>query len=1531
MSNSRHEPPEFCSDASGYAEYKRRLQRWSRITTVKKKQQAEVVVYHLEGHPSGIQDKIDTAIGDKIQDKEDGLEELLKYLDTIYAEDDMTTAWTSYKRFVRLVKSKEQQVTEFIADFEKEYKKAKECGCVFSDTVLAFCLLEACKLSDVDEKFVLTGIDFKVGKEKGDMLDQVKSSLRKFQSREKVSVESRSEDKMKVDESLVAGVKEALISEGWKPPRPGGRRRSYSDSDAGEFPRNSSNYKGKKNPLGSDGKPLRCFNCKSEYHMKDKCDKKEANQKEDAIDTKKKEKKEKEKKKKDAKPTMLTTLLKSKKDVEFTMLAEVKTWEKDELVLASHAEHELACLVEEAGVRGVLDCGCSKSVAGVKWLKKYTESLAEELAENLKVEESKRVYQFGGGETRCSQGCVSLPTLIGDKKVNINVEIVEAEIPLLIGSNSMQAAEAQLDFGSMKAVFFEEEIDMIKVGSGLFCIDLVASNIECHINNSEERYEAVEQALVMAENIDEKTLKKLHHIFGHTSADRLMKLLQKTGKLEAGTKAVLEKIKETCDACVKSAKKKPRPKSAIPRVDGPNQIVTIDLKEYEASDPRRRYICYFIDMHSRMTVAGFIPEKKPEHIVEVLMSTWVPHYGIMKGLHSDIGGEMSNDIMEDVVANLIIKPTTTAAYSPHQNGLNERNHATVDTMMLRMKESDPKLSPEMCLRWALHAKNSLDNCFGYSPFQLQIGYNPMLPSATRDGPSALEGITKSQALANHLNAMHTAREEFIKAEASSVLRKALKSKIHPRGEDIEEGDWIYYKKDDNKAKEKLFRGPAHVVATHGKKLFIDQGARLGTVNRDNAVKFGEEFWRAENFTDEIDESVEEEKNMEEKTSSESRTSGSEQEEESDISSEAESSSSSDDEDRQPNEEETSSSETSEIESQANLETEENQLENQTVNDIPADNNVDERPNDMQAMQTYSFRDIKQHDVIKYKFIDTDWSVATVVSRAGKSSGKNKYWWNVRSDETGKVKSLDTENFQDVEKIIDKEVEEVEEALAVVIPRHLHYQSPCIEAKEKELKNWEDFGVFEEVPDEGQKALGTNWVLVKKIIDSEEGVKARLCVRGDMEEEVETIRRDSPTVNKTNIKLFYLIAVHKKWKIRTADVKAAFLQGTDLDREVYLRPPKERRIPGVLWKMVKRAYGFVDASRGFYLELEETLKQLGCKVSKFDPALYYFFDEKNELKGMICTHVDDLMNGSGDETFEEKVMKPLKMKFQFGSEEESIFRYVGMQVAQHALSITVNFDHYVENIEVPSLEVIDDITGEDLLDEDSQSEFRSLVGKLGWLAKNARPDLGFDSLVMSTKVGKANANDFKQVVKLVKKLKAESSEMRFIDIGPVEDWTIVGHGDAGYRSLPDKVSSCGGQVISVMNKKTKAQCVVSWKSKKMKRVVSSSTAAEALAVNDTLDEMVYIKEVLKEALGDEANNIPLDLYTDSRNLYKSVMSTSLNENPRLRTDVAKLQESLKIGELQKINQISGQEILADCLTKKGASSELLRRILRRGRP
>ena len=152
--------------------------------------------------------------------------------------------------------------------------------------------------------------------------------------------------------------------------------------------------------------------------------------------------------------------------------------------------------------------------------------------------------------------------------------------------------------------------------------------------------------------------------------------------------------------------------------------------------------------------------------------------------------------MKDVADKLGVELTTTAAYSHHQNGINERNHAVVDLMITRMVSSDKSLSPHVALLWALNAKNSLDNHHGFSPFQLHIGYNPELPAAFRDGPPALENGSTSKSFVSHANAIMAAREEFIKAESSFSLKQALKGRIHPKGSDIEEGDQIYYRRND---------------------------------------------------------------------------------------------------------------------------------------------------------------------------------------------------------------------------------------------------------------------------------------------------------------------------------------------------------------------------------------------------------------------------------------------------------------------------------------------------------------------------------------------------------------------------------------------------------------------------------------------------------------------------------------------------------------------------------------------------------------
>ena len=67
-------------------------------------------------------------------------------------------------------------------------------------------------------------------------------------------------------------------------------------------------------------------------------------------------------------------------------------------------------------------------------------------------------------------------------------------------------------------------------------------------------------------------------------------------------------------------------------------------------------------------------------------------------------------------------------------------------------------------------------------------------------------------------------------------------------------------------------------------------------------------------------------------------------------------------------------------------------------------------------------------------------------------------------------------------------------------------------------------------------------------------------------------------------------------------------------------------------MKKQAYGLVDASRGFYLEIRKTLEELGCVVSKLDPAMYLYL--LGVLVGLILTHVDNFLYGSGEDIFDK---------------------------------------------------------------------------------------------------------------------------------------------------------------------------------------------------------------------------------------------------------------------------------------------------------
>ena len=87
----------------------------------------------------------------------------------------------------------------------------------------------------------------------------------------------------------------------------------------------------------------------------------------------------------------------------------------------------------------------------------------------------------------------------------------------------------------------------------------------------------------------------------------------------------------------------------------------------------------------------------------------------------------------------------------------------------------------------------------------------------------------------------------------------------------------------------------------------------------------------------------------------------------------------------------------------------------------------------------------------------------------------------------------------------------ENIFVVNIPRSRHGEPACVAAKQKELRDYKNFEVFDVVDSEeaSNKIIATEWVLIEKEKhDGTKVTKARLCLRGDMER-VTNSQKDVP--------------------------------------------------------------------------------------------------------------------------------------------------------------------------------------------------------------------------------------------------------------------------------------------------------------------------------------------------------------------------------------------------------------------------------------
>lgn len=228
-----------------------------------------------------------------------------------------------------------------------------------------------------------------------------------------------------------------------------------------------------------------------------------------------------------------------------------------------------------------------------------------------------------------------------------------------------------------------------------------------------------------------------------------------------------------------------------------------------------------------------------------------------------------------------------------------------------------------------------------------------------------------------------------------------------------------------------------------------------------------------------------------------------------------------------------------------------------------------------------------------------------------------------------------------------------------------------------------------------------------------------------------------------------------------------------------------------------------------------------------------------------------------------------------------------------------------------------------LPEDDMTEwyhdFKSLIGKLLFLAIRTRPDILYPTILMSQYSNFPTGEHFSELSKILEYLKLKPDEA--INLSKVNSENLVAYVDANWGSYTFDKKSISGYLIFL------AGVPVSWRCKKQQCVALSSMEAEYVAISEVAKEMTWLKRVLQgcKIFGFEAET-PVIL-TDSQSAIHFAKNNYEKGNSR-HIDIRYhfVQDWIE-KEILNLVYVKGKKNLADFL-KKPLAQEPLAKCLKR---
>ena len=197
---------------------------------------------------------------------------------------------------------------------------------------------------------------------------------------------------------------------------------------------------------------------------------------------------------------------------------------------------------------------------------------------------------------------------------------------------------------------------------------------------------------------------------------------------------------------------------------------------------------------------------------------------------------------------------------------------------------------------------------------------------------------------------------------------------------------------------------------------------------------------------------------------------------------------------------------------------------------------------------------------------------------------------------------------------------------------------------------------------------------------------------------------------------------------------------------------------------------------------------------------------------------------------------------------------------------------------------------------------------------------------------------RKINKVVSRLKLQEVRLKYSKLRG-DKWYITVFADASKGNMGNRVESTIAYLILLSDgydkHKTKKCNVLTWQSRKARRVCVSTYDAEAMALNMGIQAGIVMKTHIKEIMnwGDEM--IKVEAFTDCMDVYNAVAIKNKPDKPLQKgdqlssLDIAAVRKYLQDGMIDDIQWVASEEQLCDTLTKLGKAPDNLVKAISEG--